>query len=663
MSETIVGPPPGERTLTELRESHGPTHTGTGDQYNITYKEFVREVLQDSSPTPRPVLSEQLAWLRARFEPPPNFGHARDLLACGHTTLVLHGSRGSGRHSAARVLLCPARGSGALLRQLSADLGAADGPVLDPEQVADGDRLLLDLSEVDPTAFHAYQRDLPGLMARLPERDARLVVVITDWQERALWDDFSPHKVRIDRPDPRKVLARHLACEAIVLPEDATTDPEARRLLSSASMSTVARLARLVVEERDRRPDQPQSWLPTAANAVIGYPHEVEQLLDDHGDGVSRALLLTAAALEGARLDAVSSAERELLEVIGFPEAETHWLEGEGLLRRLNAIGARVDGRQVVFDRSGYAEAVVNRFWDEYAGLHDHLGAWMARVVASGPLSEDDRVRVTHGLAGQLLRARNIGLLARTAREWALHGGRSARGLAYVLLERAILDEDEHNGYQARYQLYEWARNPALPVRLAHVVLAVCDKVLATLYPDQAIVRLRLLTLHADHSTAEAAREILTRLADQTGLRRRILGLLARTVRIDYDLLRRLIDPSHLFSDQDRLMEDDWARDRIAACWRTVLDDPDHDRWQPLLWRWLDAAGEESRPELLDLLVAAAEPDRARLGRLFLVAHKWGTHRRTWAGSPRVVGALRDRIDRAQGIPSQPRTSSKEDAR
>ncbi len=616
---------------TEIADVAGPVHTGSGDQIHHYYQ-LLGQVREDPVPaTRRPVTADDLHWLRSRFEPPPGFDRAVPVADGG--LVVVSGRAGSGRETAARMLLCPEGDVVREIQEVETEAGI-DVPLGDVET---GDRLLVNFSALHRWEFSAREGELRSLADTVVRNRARLALVIGREQEDWLHDDLRRRVVRLERPDALRVVLKHLAQAGIQLRAEQVDGP-LQEVLEGASMSELMRVGQLVVEESEQDQGGPRGWLAAAVEAIRGYPGELERLLEKQPEGRQRALLLAAAAMAEARIDAVASAERRLLELVEFPAAEQHWLESDGVVARLGRIGAEVDDRRVVFARIGYAEAVLGRLWDEYAGLHQDLGRWLSEVAVSPDLTGTERGLIGDRLGDQLLRSHHVRALLATARAWATQPRNEVRVLAYRLLARAVVDR--HCGREARKQLREWALDPSLPARLAHVVLAVCEQVLVHTQPDMAVVRLRLLTLHPAPAVSATAREVLIRLASDGRMYRRILAVLARTNKIDHDLFAVLCAPGR--ADGNR-----WTHARLSDCWRAILDERDARGWSHLAEPWLAEAAFGGRPELLDILTAAAGADPVRASRLFVVVREWAS--RHEGGMP-VLTRLRRGLDEQQGV-------------
>ena len=86
-------------TRTEVHDPTGFVHTGTGDIV-VNLRESVARRVRGSRLVPR----DDVSWLRRRFADPEHLGSARDKLLLNRT-LLLAGPPGSGRRTAAKILL------------------------------------------------------------------------------------------------------------------------------------------------------------------------------------------------------------------------------------------------------------------------------------------------------------------------------------------------------------------------------------------------------------------------------------------------------------------------------------------------------------------------------------------------------------------------------
>lgn len=150
--------------------------------------------------------------------------------------MLIAGPVGSGRQTAAQMLLCPPDSGHRSLRRLPDEPDDPTDAVLDDNQVAPGDRLLLDLSDINRELFERHQQRLPSFRDAVQHNDARLVVVLPHNQEHWLSDELRPLLVTIDQPDPLRVLRAHLVADQLPVSHHALQSDGLIRQLSTESM-------------------------------------------------------------------------------------------------------------------------------------------------------------------------------------------------------------------------------------------------------------------------------------------------------------------------------------------------------------------------------------------------------------------------------------------
>ncbi|WP_258563509.1 nSTAND3 domain-containing NTPase [Streptomyces phytophilus] len=238
---------------TYVAGAHAPIHSGPGDQY--VYMAAMTEASQrvgNRGKDPRAIAEEQLAFVHQRFVPPRRLGEARRLLR-EHRTAVLLGPPGSGRHTAAQMLLYePATGTG--IHEVDPEDAEDGGVTLDRRAVADGDRLLLDLSDFEATRFAGLHNELSALRSVLEERDARLVVVLSPQLRDFLPAELHRLTVHVARPRADHVLMRYLRRAHLTPSPAVLAASDLAGFLADAPMRDVARLADGVRRARDAAP-------------------------------------------------------------------------------------------------------------------------------------------------------------------------------------------------------------------------------------------------------------------------------------------------------------------------------------------------------------------------------------------------------------------------
>lgn len=637
---------------TVVSHLQGVANTGSGDQYNF----FQQVEARRRAAHPQAVPEDHIAWLQSRFVRPGSFHLAEEKLVGSAATVLIAGPLGSGRQTAAQMLLCPLGSGHRSLHRLPTEPDDPTDAVLDDSQITPGDRLLLDLSEVDGELFNRHQQWLPSFRDTVQHSDARLVVVLPHNQEHWLSDELQPLRVTIGRPDPLRVLSKHLSAEQLLVSNHMLQSDELIRQLSIASMSQVSRLAGYIIQTA-RAPGAASDcsrWLAEALAALNNHAPVIVEALQKHCDAPARALLLSMAMLEGARVVAVDHAERELLRITQCPDAETPKLERDHLFDRIDSLDADVDvERRVRFRKLAYGSAVLTHFWDGYLDLRQQFAQWVQGLAELPQLTTGDRNHLADRFTGQSLRVGHIDDLLRVARVWARHRYQHVRLLAYTVLATAVIDV--RFGGSVRRRLYLWAGDQRLNGELAQVIIALCVNVLAPNYPDRALVRLRLLARHFDPSVAGQARQALVALAAADDrFFRRLLAKLIEVTEFNAELFLELVDPQRLTDSSVPLIADQSVHEQVIYGWSKALLDHRHPTCIAAVHRWLQAYTDDpSRDVLLDVLVAAGKNGLDLFARLFEISRDWPNvpaepddqQRRR-----RTVSHLKCKINRARGF-------------
>ncbi|GAA1390987.1 hypothetical protein GCM10009639_20280 [Kitasatospora putterlickiae] len=631
---------------TWIDEARGPTNTGPGPQY----------VLYGAAglPAPRPrvdparVALEHRRWLRGRFVPPPGFGEAQKRLERPGTTVLLTGPPGSGRRTAAVMLLHRVEGTTTSFVELSFSPNDEDGTA--PEA---GHRLLLDLSGISEEDYEATQRHLYGYWARVEQAGARMVVVLPSGGGQEPLPDLQQLVVGIGRPRELAVLRRHLAGTQVWLAPEELRGPELTEHLRDFAMRDVRRFAGFVAQAKTDEPTgAPAGWIGRALGALSDRAGEVALRVAALESGPQRALLLAAAMLAGAPADAVFHHAERLLGLVPHTPDEKPLLERADLAERLKALPSlEVDGRgRIRFVGLAYDAAVRTHFWTYFPGLREGLGRWVEDAVrAPHPaLGTADRRLLVERFTEQSLRAADWRVLHALAGTWAADPRRADEAMTVLRLGL----EHERYGAGFRSRIYEWAIGQVSPA-LATVLARACGEVMARGHPDQALVRLHHLARRTGRDGPADVAQALYELVRRD--RRLYLKLLARfwdglasgrDAAADVRLFLELVgEPPPRQAVPD---------DALATTWAKVLAVAGRERWAEAVHRWLTVARAEPRAgeRLLDVLVEAAEARPERLTALYLTAHAWAVDGPPDERSARAGVAARfwRRIDIAQGI-------------
>ena len=651
--------------------SHGPVNTGTGNQINgpAFFFDFDR-VLQRFVRVrdPRVVAQEYLRWLSQRFVEPRHYGRSRELLV-DTGSVLLAGAPGSGRRSAALMLLHRMPGADDQIRELS---GASDTSEASDELVLDGSavdaeqRLLLDLSTSEEKDYNTVLRELPFFRAVVHERGARLVVVLPYSRMHHSNLELGPSAVEIARPDGKEVFQRYLRSDRIPFSREQLSTDELTAQLHSAPMQHIAELAGLVHLARESEPAQKfPHWLREALAALTERSDQVAKQMMMLRSGQQRALLLTTAMFSGAQADAVFDATSTLCKIVRHPEDDRPRLEREDLAEQLAEIGAKADDAgRVRFALLAYDRAVRTYFWTNFPDLREGFRDWVGTAIEQRTLTSEDRDAVVTWFAEQALRTGRPGDLLRLVERWVKRT--DAEWPSTVLpqaakaLERGL--SHERHGAFFRHQLYTWSRDRNLPRDLAQVVVQVCSEVLALTHPEQAMVRLHHIVRRHSSVAGDAARDALLDLVDHD--HRLYLRLLDRATNgpgakegtvADLALFLELAAPTRLTDTQRRkqpLIASAAVRGRLVTGWKAELAEPSSLHCADHVRTWL-AACEDGRYHelLLDVLVSAGGGQDDVLSRLYVIARDWahapGDRR---AERIEIAAHLTSKIDSAQGF-------------
>ncbi|MGI5118639.1 hypothetical protein ACQEU5_03710 [Marinactinospora thermotolerans] len=662
---------PSVSVAADIGEVRGAAHTGSGDQYNThlhlgsVYEIDERGRLRRRVRT-RLITDEQVRRLDRCFVEGPGYAKARDVLGGDEHSVIVTAEPGSGRRAAAMMLLhrLADRDVDSRFRELPDDAvhnSVDPGILLDERNLQRGDRLLLDLTgPAGRGLLEQVQPVLEGYRHAVQRHRARLVVVLPRDQEEALYQDFRALVVHLERPDGREVLRGHLDLHAIPFTETDLHRSGVQEWAAGAAPGEIAELVRMV--ETARQAPGAGSLAGCLAQARIALSdrgvHAAEQI-DKTTDVRERALLLAAAMFDGFRGDVVFAAAELLGRELRLPDPETPYLERSRLGRRFDELGIRVGpDRTVTFERLGHAEALRNRFWDDYPELGQPFRTWIGACMRGLEITGAQRDELAGRFAAQCLRTGRIRELFAQVEAWCRgeRGGRvSLSPQAVFLLNQALADGSAAR--EVRQQVRVWASRPSLPPALAHVLIMVSADAIASGWPDEAVVRLHHLARHEDPGVREDATEELLRVASRPWSRRLLLnrvvdGLGRRTWKADLALLTPVADPARLQGTYRGrpFVADPQVRADLTAGLAALFGKKGEETIRHHARRWLDAcaAGEAPR-DLLELLAEAAHRT-GRSNRLYAAVREWTL--RTAEGTPerKIALGLFRRIDEYQGL-------------
>ncbi|PRW61971.1 hypothetical protein [Actinopolyspora mortivallis] len=646
-------------TETDIDGVYGNVHTGSGDLYSgptvvMNLLRETTEYLRSSGMIPH----NDLGWLNSRFVPPQRFGLARDRLNETRTVL-LHGEVGSGRRSAAKMLLHELSDEASSFAEF-AEEAAFPKSRLFPERVKPGQRLLLDLSHSSSDTLLARRRELPALRAVLDERDAYLAIVLPYGRQDWASEELAGYMVEIDRPSEYLVLRRHLAAAGIELSDQDELSPELARYLEGP-LREIAELTELVRRVmRDNPGWSVSAWLHEALVAVTERREEAAKQVENFPEARQRAVLFAAAMCHDASPDAVFFAAQKLLERLDLTGREEPRLEQRGHRAQLKDLGVRVldHGQRVGFTSFAYDRAVRSHFWENYPDLRSSFCTWIEEAICSESFTHRDRQRAVARFLDHALRTGCVLDVAQRIARWSNLEQQLYSGYWIRFAEQALVAglRDEEHAASFRRLVYLWARYENLPQQVGQLIVHVCTEVIAPSFPDQAIVRLHQRARREGEPVEPSARQALRTLAEDRDMSRRVIARFATKFRnaqwweIDLDLFVDVLDPTRLTEDTGTtkpLAAEPVVWSELVLGLRTVMTHrAESARW--LVDRWLTAVGRSRNPDLLlRLLAEAPEYEPRALGALHVMARDWS---RTAGGDPRVAERLTHLIDERQGL-------------
>ncbi|MGY0487780.1 hypothetical protein [Streptomyces sp. WG-D5] len=579
----------------------------------------------------RRVAEIQLRRLQQQFARPVHINSAYAVLE-SRNILLLDGAPGSGRSTAARVLLRELPRSTGTYHELATESHSGKGPHLSPEDIGAQDRMLLDLSAADESFWSAVQAQLWDFCHAVHKNQAYLAVVLPTLRQDRLAPEFFAFRKKIERPDGMDVIVRHLRCGGL---DTKICDPPPSVLLSFVQkeppMRELALLADRILQVRAVRHERGAfvAWCEQAVAAQTDRGTEVATLVPQMRRGPQRALLLSSSLLHRARSEAVQQATADLLAVVKTPAETRPLLEQPGLDERLEKIDAAVDENfRVTFDRLGLAAAVRRHFWATRPDLRPSLRIWVAQSLTLSSLTDADRSNLVRRFTDLCLSTQDTAELVALVRHWTQDSSRNEQlRAAALLLERSV--PSETCGGKLREQIYDWSTRP-LSDSLRHVLTEICEKVMSVRHPEAALIRLHHMARR--EPSPGIAREALLRYAtsDPGDLRlhRRLLYRLTaapsgKHPSQDADLFLDLTTPTRL---PKPFLRSSNTRTWLTTGWSSAFDRAEPERWETCATEWICAADatkdETIRGRLVDVLVSAACPRYSTLNRLYTVSRK-----------------------------------------
>ncbi|WP_405944960.1 hypothetical protein [Streptomyces sp. NBC_00932] len=623
-----------ESTSTHIGSS-GSVHSGSGPQTNNYYTGPPPKEAQEKSP--RKVAEDELRWLHAHFVHPDGFNQAYDVLD-RHGMVLLDGKPGSGRGTAARILLRSMSGPSPI-QELPLEREEEDSrSLLDPDAVAHDDRLLLDLSTANERLWAGVQTELSPFRQAIKDMRAGLVIILPtllSGSDDRLTPALGDLRRSISRAPGMEmdIVKRHLRSSGLD-PTMTELAPAKMKeyLVQAPSLSRVAKFAQFLCEAAGRGGTFSE-WCSEALAGALRSPEQAARQFGTLRKGADRALLVTTAMLHGARADAVHRAA-ELLLGGEPPDSVRTLLRRRALSERLAGIEAEITaGDRVRFTGLGLDGAVRTHIWRDFPDLREPLRVWAGRAVSLPELTDTDRDRLVDRLAEQCLVTQRPDDLLDLTKQWASaprSDGPAFRAAAHALQHglRSV-----PYGGRFRHQIYEWSTSDRLSTPLRRVLVDVCAADLSVSHPYAALVRLHHLARR--EGAGQEGREALWKLVQENHhlLRRMLVRLAWSTYRADPGIFLFLSGPGPLTDFAGRshpLLAESAVRSNLTRCWSAVFRDLGAPQWSPPADAWLTAVCDSTpyADRFLDILVAACEQRGDRFGLLYRFAGEWAARRR-----------------------------------
>ncbi|HEX4703965.1 MAG TPA: hypothetical protein VH352_17685 [Pseudonocardiaceae bacterium] len=641
----------------------GPTHAGFGNQFNgPTFYITDGGRLLRGGRDPRLTAKDHLVRLNRQFVEPPGYGQALSLLS-DYGCCVLIGEPGVGMRAAGQVLLSRLGGSDAVIQDESGIPDTSRDPILDADQVTEGDLILLDPSDAEHEDLVRIMQRLPSYQAELRKRGAHLVVVLDTERDYLVRTELRPLMAHIRRPSGLDVVRRHLQVADIPCTDEQLRSAGLRSRLNTDPIGELAELVRLIGAARKRVGDAMgfDRWLADALDALDELGTKVAAHVREHCAGPQRALLLATAMLAGAPPDQVQFAAAGLAAATAQPDDERPALERDDLALRLTELKIVVDpAGHTRFAALGYAGAVRRHFWDNFPELRPSFRQWARQAAVSVEVGAQYRSEFVTHFADQVLRTNRPDDIVTLVEAWIKPGSDRGRSLpaAAVALEAGL----GHRRHGARFRrlVYDWAtRLPRLDAGAAHLAVALSADVIASTHPSQALVRLHHFVRRQTDDVRAAAEEALLRLVHRNRQEFRLLvervvtGMTNAGWAADFELFRTVAHPDELAPPHGvALIGDEAIRAQLVKGWRAVLFERPSVFWGALAREWLNSVEHSRFAEFwLDVLARACAPPGIGSGRLYVVARDWT--RELDVDRParsRIALDLTNRMDQAQGI-------------
>jgi len=569
--------------------------------------------------------------LAQRFVTPRGLGKARKVLETRRTVLI-HGAPGSGRITAAKMLVYELAAGHERFHELGWDEDKKRGTRFHVHDILTEDRMWLDLSQAHWQILADFHQEFAQIRKAVLDQRALLAVVLPPDDTIPLPAEFDHYRVELQRPPGLEVLRGHLRFHGVPEALDAQASRAiAERLRSVWRIEDIARFAKLVAMARENAAGTGglTAWFTTALKASLGHKHEARIQIAKMTQSRQRALLLATAMLHGGYADHIHAAAGRLLQVMKQPREESPPLEQEDLLTQFMGIGARIDGEGfATFRELEFDAAVRAHFWDYVPDLREGIRSWVRQMIDSAELRQEDRDALVTRFTQLCMRDRYLDVLTKSIKEWSADGATERRLRAAEEMLRQAVGSERHGRFFRR-QTYEWSRDSQLSTGLSRAVVRACAEVMAVHRPYEAMVRLHHRA-RRERGGDQARRALAALVQGDPRLRRQMLFRLTRLSQKyprDPVLFLDIADPQAFTKPdlRDRsLIAEDGVREMLRDGWRRVFTDCPAEIWTPRVVEWVSHAfhDEGHRDAVLAVLLGGSDARNDVLACLFNAARR-----------------------------------------
>jgi hypothetical protein len=475
-------------------------------------------------------------------------------------------------------------------------------------------------------------RDMPGLKYMiasyrelLAEAGAYLVVTATSTAWGSLGPETGMLPIPVHAASPIAVFSSHLNHHHADEAGHWIGHPSVLAVLENAVPGDAVRLADLA--DASLRSAHGEAAIEQALDAYRNWTAQLATWFKVNDAGYPRALLIAAAALNGAEASTVFEAADRLSQVVKLLRPAGGGLVGGGVKELLVQIDADLtdDGR-IRLPRPAYAESILDHVWNDRPHLRDDLKRWLVQLP--GGLRPPSAEYAGYALIDLAIGQADSALIAYAVGVWAEQS--ACRALAVTALTEAGVSDSI--GRTVRRTMYDWAAGKTTAESLKLTVADVCGGPYGKSFPRNAMTRLRHLSLNGDLKVHERVVTALLALAEEPALRDFVLGQIVSWAKeggqVSVPAIRTFLKlgatggcdflPGTL-SDLDRI-------ESLANGLRAALYHPDYtDLAREMCCEWLESAaqGMQSPDVVTDVLARTCE-NSSDIGTLALLAWRWG---------------------------------------